>query len=211
MTWNPRLRTTAGRAWWPDRTVELNPRLRDLPEEEMWCTVRHELAHLIAYERAGRRRVQAHGPEWRLACAELGIPGESPCHHLPFEGHEQRRRYSYICPKCATTIERVRRMRGAVACYTCCRKHSGGRFDSRFRLVERRGSRLGRAASAVDRTPGTASLQRQAATPGSCAAGDRGDGTSRAANRWPPRSGRRGAGSSRGRGCGVRIQSSSGR
>ncbi len=136
--WNPRLRTTAGRAWWPDRTVELNPRLRELPEQEMWCTIRHELAHLIAYERAGRRRVQAHGPEWRLACAELGIPGESSCHHLPFEVHQQRRRYSYICPKCATTIERVRRMRGAVACYTCCRKHNGGRFDKRFRLVERK-------------------------------------------------------------------------
>ena len=40
-------------------------------------------------------------------------------------------------PKCATSIERVRRMRGAVACYPCCRQHSGGEFDGRFRLVER--------------------------------------------------------------------------
>lgn len=138
VTWNPRLRTTAGRAWWPDRVVELNPRLRELPAEELWRTVKHELAHLFAYERAGRRRVQAHGPEWRLACAELGIPGESPCHNLPFEGHRQRRRFSYTCPKCATSIERVRRMRGAVACYPCCRQHSGGEFDGRFRLVERK-------------------------------------------------------------------------
>jgi len=138
VAWNPRLRTTAGRAWWPDRVIELNPLLRELPEEELWRTLKHELAHLFAYERAGRRRVRAHGPEWRLACAELGIPGESPCHELPFRGRQQRRQFAYICPSCESTIERVRRMRGAVACYACCRQHSGGEFDRRFRLVERK-------------------------------------------------------------------------
>lgn len=137
VTWNPRLRTTAGRAWWPDRFIELNPRLRELPEDELWRTLKHELAHLFAYERAGRRRVQAHGPEWRQACAELGIAGESPCHDLPFQSRRQRRRYAYVCPSCETTIERVRRMRGAAACYSCCLEHSGGHFDGRFRLVER--------------------------------------------------------------------------
>ncbi len=28
--WNSRMQTTAGRAWWPDRTIELNPKLREV-------------------------------------------------------------------------------------------------------------------------------------------------------------------------------------
>jgi hypothetical protein len=57
VVWNPRMQTTAGRAWWPDRTIELNPKLRDCEPEELWRTLKHELAHLIAYERCGRRHI----------------------------------------------------------------------------------------------------------------------------------------------------------
>ncbi len=136
--WNPRMRTTAGRAWWPDRVIELNPKLNDLPPGDLWRTLRHELAHLIAYERAGRRRIEPHGPEWRAACAELGIPDEQPCHTLPFKGRRMRRAYSYTCPSCCSAFQRVRRIRRMVACYDCCRKFTGGSFDKRFRLVERK-------------------------------------------------------------------------
>lgn len=136
VVWNPRMRTTAGRARWPDRTIELNPRLRAITPDQQWHTLRHELAHLIAYERAGRRAIQAHGPEWRQACAELGIANESPYHELPFPTRRQKRRFAYTCPHCATIIQRVRRFRHPVACWPCCRRFSGGQFDRRFRLVE---------------------------------------------------------------------------
>jgi predicted SprT family Zn-dependent metalloprotease len=136
--WNARMQTTAGRAWWPDRLIELNPKLRDLPAEEMWRTLRHELAHLVAYERAGRRRIEVHGAEWRAACAELGIPNEQPFHTLPFKRKRMRRNYAYICPYCLTTIRRVKRISRAVACYACCSKYSGGCFDRRFQLLEER-------------------------------------------------------------------------
>jgi predicted SprT family Zn-dependent metalloprotease len=137
VAWNPRMRTTAGRAWWPQRSIELNPRLPKLGDDQQWRTLRHELAHLIAYERAGRRPIQAHGPEWRLACAELGIAGESPYHDLPFQRRSQQRRFAYVCPHCASTIRRVRRIRHPVACWTCCRKFSGGEYDRRFKLLEK--------------------------------------------------------------------------
>ncbi|MDB6080069.1 MAG: family peptidase, partial [Akkermansiaceae bacterium] len=71
VSWNARMQTTAGRAWWPDRLIELNPKLKEQAPEEMWRTLRHELAHLVAYERAGRRRIEPHGLEWKAACAEL--------------------------------------------------------------------------------------------------------------------------------------------
>ena len=41
VTWNPRMQTTAGRAWWPDRSIELNPKLRDCEPEELWRTRQH--------------------------------------------------------------------------------------------------------------------------------------------------------------------------
>jgi predicted SprT family Zn-dependent metalloprotease len=138
VAWNSRMQTTAGRAWWPDRLIELNPKLKELPAEEMWRTLRHELAHLVAYERAGRRRIEVHGAEWRAACAELGIPNEQPFHSLPFKRKKMRRNYAYICPQCLTTIRRVKKIHRMVACYSCCRKYSGGVFDLRYRLVEQK-------------------------------------------------------------------------
>lgn len=138
VTWNARMQTTAGRAWWPDRLIELNPKLREIGDDQLWRTLKHELAHLFAYERCGRRRIEPHGSEWQAACAELGIAGEQPFHNLPFERKRMRRNYAYTCPWCLTTIRRVRRISRTVACYTCCRKHSDGAFDSRFQLIERK-------------------------------------------------------------------------
>jgi len=136
VTWNARMQTTAGRAWWPDRLIELNPKLKDFPPEELWRTLRHELAHLVAYERCGRRRIEPHGIEWRTACADLGIPNEQPYHSLPLKRRRMKRNFTYTCPWCLESFRRVRKIRRVVACYPCCAKHSDGQFDIRFRLVE---------------------------------------------------------------------------
>ena len=137
VVWNPRMRTTAGRAWWPQRMIELNPKIDALDPAQTSRTLRHELAHLIAYERAGRKRIEPHGIEWRHACAELGIGGEAVCHQLPLPRRTQTRRYFYICPQCRTEIKRVRKIKKALACLACCKSHSGGRYDARFRFVQK--------------------------------------------------------------------------
>lgn len=142
--WNPRLQTTAGRAHYEESRIEINPQLitwSDIHEIER--TLKHELAHLVAYERCSlveRRRLQPHGLEWQLACDDLGISGEDRCHNLELPGRRMKRKFLYRCPECGDRIERVRRYKGHVACYDCCRKYSRGRYDQRFRLVE---SRLG--------------------------------------------------------------------
>lgn len=136
--WNARLRTTAGRAYRSTALVELNPHLVRISPEEIDRTLRHELAHLVASHRAGRRRIPAHGREWRRACSELGIPGESRCHDLPFQRRTQRRKFAYVCPACDHQLLRVRRIKRAAACYHCCQTHNRGRFDTRFQLVEAR-------------------------------------------------------------------------
>ena len=132
--WNPRMRSTAGYARWPEWHVELNPRLTDF-EGQVERTLKHELAHLIAYARANRRRIEPHGEEWRQACAELGIADESARHTLPLPRRKQVRKFVYTCPSCAIHVERVKKFQRHTACLACCKKFNRGQYDSRFQFV----------------------------------------------------------------------------
>ena len=132
--WSGRLRSAAGRAHFRTLLITLNPRLQEHGEEEIDRTLRHELAHLLAQLRAGRRRIAPHGTEWRVACHDLGIAGETRCHTLPFPVTRRESRYLYRCSHCGRNYPRVRRPRRAIACLACCRKLNRGRYDERARL-----------------------------------------------------------------------------
>jgi SprT protein len=131
--WNSHLQTAAGRADYREKLISLNPRLIEHPTE-IDRTIRHELAHILAQFRAGRRKVPPHGVEWRQACVDLGIADEKRCHNLPFAVRTYAARFVYRCPNCRKEFRRVRRVRRVIACLACCRKHNGGEFDLRFRL-----------------------------------------------------------------------------
>ena len=132
--WSGKLRTAAGRAEFHRNLITLNPLLREHGEAEIDRTLRHELAHLLAHSRRGRRRIAPHGPEWRQACRDLGIEGEARCHALPFPRQARARPFLYRCPRCGKEFPRVRKIRRAVACLACCRRYNQGRFDKRFTL-----------------------------------------------------------------------------
>ncbi len=136
--WNARLKTAAGRADYRHSKVSLNPCLHDHGSAEIDRTLRHELAHLLAHVRAGRRLIQPHGEEWRAACHDLGIGDETRCHSLPFPIRPRPRRLLYKCNRCGRNFPRVRRFKRGTACLACCRMHNRGRYDARFilRLVE---------------------------------------------------------------------------
>ena len=131
--WNNRMRTTVGRADFHRSLILLNPALQKFGPAEIDRTLRHELAHLLAYARS-RGPILPHGGEWRKACFDLGIPGERAGHTLPLAGRALRRRYIYRCKNCQRHFPRVRRIRRATACLACCRKFSKGEYDERFRL-----------------------------------------------------------------------------
>jgi SprT protein len=133
--WNSRMRSTAGLAYPSRSLIVLNPKLAGFGWPEVERTLLHELAHLIAHERCGRRRISPHGPEWRRACADLGLINESRCHDLPLPRRKMSRRFVYQCPACAAKIERVRLFRRPAACLKCCQTHCGGRYDEKFKLV----------------------------------------------------------------------------
>ena len=132
--WSARLRTAAGRARSRRHRILLNRRLSAHGEAEIDRTLRHELTHLLAQFRAGRRRLAPHGIEWRRACVDLGIGGETRCHNLPFPLRRQRRRYLYACPHCQRDFPRTRPLRRTSACLACCRAFNRGRYDRRFKL-----------------------------------------------------------------------------
>lgn len=135
--WNARLCSAAGRADSRRNLISLNPRLREHGTDEIDRTMRHELAHLLAQFRAGRRRLAPHGREWKKACRDLGIADEARCHALPFPVRQRTRRFLYRCERCGKEFPRVRKIKRTVACLECCRKFNRGKFDpkSRLRLV----------------------------------------------------------------------------
>jgi SprT protein len=138
VSWSGRLSSSAGLARPAAMSIVLNPRLRDYPAE-IDRTLRHELAHLVAFARAKRARIAAHGAEWRQACSEVGVPGESRCHTLPLPRRSLTRVHLYRCPVCGFILRRARRInlrRRPVACRECCRQYARGRYDSRFKFVE---------------------------------------------------------------------------
>ena len=136
--WNARLFSAAGRADSRRNLISLNPRLREHDAAEIDRTLRHELAHLLAQFRAGRRRIPPHGAAWRKACRDLGIGDEARCHTLPFPVKQRARRFLYRCARCGKDFPRVRRIKRAIACLDCCRKFNGGKFDptAQLRLVK---------------------------------------------------------------------------
>ena len=133
--WNTRMRSTAGTAHAGKALITLNPRLRDFGDAEVDRTLRHELAHLLAHHRAGRRRITPHGLEWQQACRDLGLTDEKRCHDLPLPRREMAARHFYRCPHCSTVLSRVRPLRGKSACLACCRQHNRGRYAERFRFA----------------------------------------------------------------------------
>ena len=114
--------------------ILLNRRLCAHGEAEIDRTLRHELAHLLAQFRAGRRRIAPHGIEWRRACVDLGIGGETRCHNLPFPFAVSGAVISTPAPIVSATFPRTRPLRRTSACLACCRAFNRGRYDRRFKL-----------------------------------------------------------------------------
>jgi predicted SprT family Zn-dependent metalloprotease len=133
--WNPKMRSTAGLAYTGSTQIVLNPRLIHFGPAEVERTLFHELAHLVAHHRCGRRKIAPHGPEWRQACCDLGLPNEARCHDLPLPRRKLVREFLYQCPQCKSLLERVRAFRRPAACMGCCKKYTAGRSDERFKLV----------------------------------------------------------------------------
>lgn len=99
--WNPRLRTSAGRAFHQQGRIELNPHLLVRHPEQLETVLVHETAHVAATRLFGPR-TPAHGRHWRALMVHAGLPPE-PCHQLEV-AQLRRRAYLYlrVCDACGS-------------------------------------------------------------------------------------------------------------
>lgn len=101
-------RTTAGMAYCERGVIGLNRSLLT-DESRLRDTLTHEFAHLLAYERHGRRGL-GHGTAWRTAMLELGAEPRVR-HDMPCARNAQRQRVRYRCTRCWAEFSRARRLR----------------------------------------------------------------------------------------------------
>ena len=102
--YNPKLRTTIGRAALHAFRVELNPRLLIAHPQELIPTLGHELAHLVAHRKFGK--VEPHGLEFQALMHAVGLDSRAT-HDLPVAHlRQKRKRFIYIhkCSDCGLTF-----------------------------------------------------------------------------------------------------------
>ena len=118
IAYNPRLRSTLGRAFLDEGRIELNPLLlREYPEE-LLDVLAHELAHIIVYVRYGS--VAPHGKQFRTLMRTLNLATQAT-HSLPIAHLRTRRRkylYLHSCSICGYRFT-ARRVRWNYYCITC--------------------------------------------------------------------------------------------
>jgi predicted SprT family Zn-dependent metalloprotease len=158
VTWNSRLRSSAGRFipgskkpstragllrhFWAQMsnssghggegrgvrlpTIEVASYL--LEEEGSSDLIQDTLAHeMIHYWLWTRGQPYGHTPEFYLKMREIGCSRWNPVPRVrPY-------RYEYSCPSCLKVFP-ARKKLGKLACLECCKRHSDGRYDPRFRL-----------------------------------------------------------------------------
>ncbi len=135
LRWNSRLRSSAGRfipgsRKHPDRyppIIEIASYL--LVESEcakyILDTLAHEMIHFWLWT---MHRPYGHTTEFHNKMRIMGVSRYNPVPRV------RPPKYIYRCPACNQEFP-ARRTLGALACAKCCKRHTNGRYDPRFKLV----------------------------------------------------------------------------
>ena len=84
-------------------------------------TLRHEIAHAVAYVRHGRKAL-GHGPLWRAVAREVEAAPRATCR----EGLDLPAPHQLVCERCGATVGLYRRPKHAASAYR--HKGCGGTF-----------------------------------------------------------------------------------
>ena len=106
LEWRP-YRVSAGMAYYKLNVIGLSVHVL-ATEAAVLDTLIHEYAHLLAYERAGKRGAN-HGPAWQAAMTELGRPPKVR-HNYSVSRNSKRQEVGYQCLRCGETFIRSRRL-----------------------------------------------------------------------------------------------------
>lgn len=135
LVWNSRLRTSAGRfipgsrKFWKENPPQIEIASYLLEEEKAHALVYDTLAHeMIHYWLWLRRRPYGHTPEFLSKMKAMGV---SRYNTVP---RKRPVKYIYQCLGCQKQFP-ARKKLGNLACAKCCKEHSKGKYDPRFKLV----------------------------------------------------------------------------
>jgi hypothetical protein len=106
-------------------------------------TILHEIAHALAGPHAG------HGPKWVAQAKAIGCDGKR-CFSTPVATPPPK--WVGRCPACGWSTRRNRR-RPRGACLSCCRRHNGGFYDKRFKIVWTPNDALEKRTDLIERSP----------------------------------------------------------
>ncbi len=108
LIWKP-LRVSAGKAYLAEHAISLSSIVLNT-RQRVLDTLIHEYAHLLAYERHGRKAAN-HGPHWRAVMAELGAKPEVTHNYTDAIVRNQKRSVAvHVCRKCGARFELARRL-----------------------------------------------------------------------------------------------------
>ncbi|HUP57987.1 MAG TPA: SprT-like domain-containing protein [Bdellovibrionota bacterium] len=135
LRWNSRLRSSAGRfitggrsRFGYSRPAVIEIAFYLLGEKDADSHIADTMAHeMIHYWLWVRRRPWGHTAEF---LAKMRIMGVKRYNTIP---KQRPHKYAYRCPGCEKEFLARKRL-GVLACQRCCREHSGGRYDARFKL-----------------------------------------------------------------------------
>ncbi len=134
LVWNTRLRSSAGRFFPGSRRLfRIHPPKIEIAsylmtEDQASVLIADTMAHeMIHYWLWVRKRPYGHTGEFLAKMRSMGVSRYNtvPKLRLP--------KWEYECPECKKTFQ-TRRKLGTLACLHCCKQHTQGRYDSRFRL-----------------------------------------------------------------------------
>ena len=100
-----RYSVTAGMAHYQHGLISLSAVVLKDPEH-IRETLLHEYAHLLAYDRHGRKGT-GHGKHWKQAMVDLGLEPKVH-HHYEVTRNQSRQVVVYRCKKCGVSFERKR-------------------------------------------------------------------------------------------------------
>ncbi|MBI2712802.1 MAG: SprT-like domain-containing protein [Bdellovibrio sp.] len=135
LIWNTRLRSSAGRFVPGSRKYFMNfpPKIEIasylMDEERAGELIRDTLAHeMIHYWLWVRKKPYGHTAEFLQKMRQMGV---SRYNSVP---RTRPAKYLYSCLGCKKDFPTKKRL-GNLACATCCKAFSNGKYDSRFKLV----------------------------------------------------------------------------
>lgn len=96
---NKRMRTTAGRADYVDKQVEIALQVFSDPNniEQLKETILHEIAHILA-------PFQGHNVRWKRIATQIGCSAMR-CHSMDVQRNKRKDRICVPCPNCGTQVQ----------------------------------------------------------------------------------------------------------